>query len=205
MAIGQYVKPLRYEARFNEAMNRGEQFLVEIKRLNPENFGEYIYNVDVHSMQVVDVNFNLNYSYLAINATVYMRMPQKILIDERHVAKEFGVAKNEVVTGTIDTSVNLNFVVALDIPARGSNKQKGDTYDFTGIFAYVTAAPLSRGWDGKFIYEDKEFPIEMLVDTLHAYQGPDYTRGHASLGYIDPGSFFTLDFKATFEGYIRHN
>ena len=197
MSIGTHVKPLRYEARSNE------QYLIELKRLNPENFGDYIYDVDIHSMQILDVNFSLNYSYLGINATVYMRMPQKILIDDRRVAKELGVAKNSTVTGTIDTSVNLNFVVAIDIPARSTTKKVGDTFDFQGVFAHTQAAPSSRGWDGKFIYENTELPIELLVDRLPSYSGPDFTRGHAQRGYIDPGAFFTLDFTATFERYIR--
>lgn len=195
MGISSKLKNLRFEAK------PGEQYAVRIKNMDPANYGEGIYNINLYRFELLSINHNFNYCYFGIGTSIFFTNKQEIVITDKKLAKELGVRKNERITGVVNTSVTIDFAVAGQIPSAVGEKHIGDTFEFRGIFA--GAHPKYRALSGTFTYDGREIPLELLYERLPNYLGPDYTMGKSSNGKLDPNAYFTLDFEAKFEGYIH--
>lgn len=190
------IKRLRFEAK------KGEVYIVGIKNINPADFGEGIYDITIHGFELLNFNYNFNHCYFAIESSIYFTNKQEIVVSDKKLAKELGVRKNARITGIVNTSVTLDFIIAGQIPSSIGPKKIGDSFSFRGIFA--GAKPKNdRGLSGTFTYEDKEIPLELLYNRVHNYLGPDFTMGRSSNKALDPNAYFTIDFEAVFDGYMK--
>ena len=60
MGISSKLKNLRFEAK------PGEQYAVRIKNMDPANYGEGIYNINLYRFELLSINHNFNYCYFII-------------------------------------------------------------------------------------------------------------------------------------------
>lgn len=194
------MKNFRHLDKFLEMAPRKE-FRLTIDSLELAEGNEFITDVDIDKMTLLNVNFRPRHAYLNLETRISYSYPLELTVRSRQLARRLGVAKGERLRGTLSGSYMLDIKAAAQAPNLSDQAEPGTTFIMPGVLIYARPFPQTGQATLIFNYGNERLQYFEIADGHTDFENIDYTLGKGAGMKISPNELFKINFKTVF---IQH-